>query len=164
MTTERRIVNIVFQGVVTDDAIVTALADDYVDLDERYGFHRLGIDDDLILHLHNPTTEMLFDELWDMLQDDMLGFVIMVESLDPSSFRSTRSLLEMFHAHAPVPYVVAVSSQDHPDEWDAESVRIALRIPDNVQVLPCVVNSIESIKQVVLTLLYEVLAEFEDES
>lgn len=163
MTDYRRIVNIVFQGDTADDSFLEVLGTDFVELDQHYGFYRLCVDDNLMLHLHNPSAEMLFDELWDTLQDDMLGFVILIESIDPGAFQSARNLLEMFYAHAPVPYIVAIRQHDdHPDAWDAEAVRIALRIPENVSVLPCVLPDVESVKEVVLTLLYEVLEEFED--
>ena len=58
----------------------------------------------------------------------MLGFIVMVDSTRPETFREARKILETFRAYAPTPYVVAANKQDMPDAWDLEDMRIALRI------------------------------------
>jgi signal recognition particle receptor subunit beta len=57
--------------------------------------------------------------------------------------------------------VVAANKQDHPDAWAAEDLRIALRIEENVKLLPCVAKDRESVKSVLLELLYSILEEME---
>jgi signal recognition particle receptor subunit beta len=57
--------------------------------------------------------------------------------------------------------VVAANKQDHPDAWEPEDLRIALRIEQNVKLLPCVAKDKESVKQVLLELLYSILEEME---
>ena len=91
----------------------------------------------------------------------MLGFIVMVDSTRPETFREARSILETFRAYAPTPYVVAANKQDRPDAWDMEDMRLALRLDPKVKLLPCVATDKETVKNVLLELLYSILAEME---
>jgi signal recognition particle receptor subunit beta len=92
----------------------------------------------------------------------MLGFIVMVDSTRPETFKEARSILETFHAYAPTPYVVAANKQDQPDAWDVEDIRLALRLDPNVKLLPCVAKKKNAVKTVLLELLYEILNEVEN--
>ena len=70
-------------------------------------------------------------------------------------------ILDTFRAYAPTPYVVAANKQDHPDAWEPDDLRIALRIEENVKLLPCVATDKESVKTVLLELLYSILEEID---
>lgn len=124
-------------------------------------FGRITVDDDLVLYLFGTPGQRRFDFMWEILAEGMLGFVVMVDSAKPETFREAKSILETFRAYAPTPYVVAANKQDHPDAWDAEDLRIALRIEEDVKLLPCVAKDKESVKAVLLELLYSILEEME---
>src|SRR5574341_835096 len=124
-------------------------------------FGRITVDDDLVLYLFGTPGQRRFDFMWEILAEGMLGFVVMVDSAKPETFREAKSILETFRAYAPTPYVVAANKQDHPDAWDPEDLRIALRIEENVKLLPCVAKDKESVKTVLLELLYSILEEME---
>jgi signal recognition particle receptor subunit beta len=91
----------------------------------------------------------------------MLGFVVMIDSTRPETFREARSILETFRAYAPTPYVVAANKQDKDDAWDLQDMRIALRLSPKIKLLPCVAQNKETVKTVLLELLYSILAEME---
>lgn len=124
-------------------------------------FGRITVDDDLVLYLFGTPGQRRFDFMWEILAEGMLGFVVMVDSSKPETFREAKSILETFRAYAPTPYVVAANKQDHPDAWSPEDLRIALRIEDSVKLLPCVALEKESVKNVLLELLYSILEEME---
>lgn len=125
-------------------------------------FGRITVDDDLVLYLFGTPGQRRFDFMWEILAEGMLGFVVMVDSSKPETFREARSILETFRAYAPTPYVVAANKQDHPDAWKPDDLRIALRIEDeNVKLLPCVARNKETVKEVLLELLYSILEEME---
>lgn len=124
-------------------------------------FGRITVDDDLVLYLFGTPGQRRFDFMWEILAEGMLGFVVMVDSAKPETFREAKSILETFRAYAPTPYVVAANKQDHPDAWDPEDLRIALRIEEDVKLLPCVAKDKESVKDVLLELLYSILEEME---
>ena len=85
----------------------------------------------------------------------------LLEQIPTETFREAKSILETFRAYAPTPYVVAANKQDHPDAWSADDLRIALRIEEGVKLLPCVAKDKESVKNVLLELLYSILEEMD---
>lgn len=124
-------------------------------------FGRITVDDDLVLYLFGTPGQRRFDFMWEILSEGMLGFVVMVDSTRPETFREARSILETFRAYAPTPYVVAANKQDKKDAWDVEDMRHALRLDSKVKILPCVATDRETVKNVLLELLYSILAEME---
>ncbi|NPA92987.1 MAG: ATP/GTP-binding protein [Chloroflexi bacterium] len=124
-------------------------------------FGRITVDEDLVLYLFGTPGQRRFDFMWEILSEGMLGFIVLVDSTRPETFREARSILETFRAYAPTPYVVAANKQDLPEAWDLDDMRIALRLPPEVPLLPCVATDKESVKNVLLELLYRILEEIE---
>jgi small GTP-binding protein len=124
-------------------------------------FGRITVDDDLVLYLFGTPGQKRFDFMWEILSEGMLGFIVMVDSTRPETFREARSILQTFRAYAPTPYVVAANKQDREDAWDIEDMRIALRLDGSVKLLPCVAIDKESVKSNLLELLYSILAEMD---
>jgi small GTP-binding protein len=124
-------------------------------------FGRITVDADLVLYLFGTPGQKRFDFMWEILSEGMLGFVVMVDSNRPETFREAKSILETFRAYAPTPYVVAANKQDLDDAWSLEDLRIALRLAPEIKLLPCVATDREQVKNVLLELLYSILAEME---
>jgi signal recognition particle receptor subunit beta len=113
------------------------------------------------LYLFGTPGQRRFDFMWEILAEGMLGVVVMVDSTKPETFREAKSILETFRAYAPTPYVVAANKQDLEEAWPAEDLRIALRIDENVKLLPCVARDKDAVKKVLLELLYSILEEMD---
>jgi small GTP-binding protein len=124
-------------------------------------FGRITVDQDLVLYLFGTPGQKRFDFMWEILSEGMLGFIVMVDSTRPETFREARGILETFRAYAPTPYVVAANKQDLPDAWELEDIRVALRLGPDIKLLPCVARKKETVKSVLLELLYYILAEME---
>jgi hypothetical protein len=124
-------------------------------------FGRITVDDTLVLYLFGTPGQKRFDFMWEILSEGMLGFIVLVDSSRPETFREARTILETFKAYAPTPYVVAANKQDKADAWDVDDMRIALRVDPAIKLLPCVAVDRESVKNVLLELLYSILAEME---
>ncbi len=127
-------------------------------------FGRITVDEDLVLYLFGTPGQKRFDFMWEILSEGMLGFIVMLDSTRPETFREARSILETFRAYAPTPYVVAANKQDKEDAWDLDDMRIALRLDPKVKLLSCVATNKENVKQVLLELLFSILAEMENGS
>jgi hypothetical protein len=69
----------------------------------------------------------------------------------------------VFRGYASTPYVVAANKQDLPDAWSPDDLRIALKIDKNIKVLPCVAVDKESVKTILLELLYSILERMQTE-
>jgi uncharacterized protein len=124
-------------------------------------FGRITVDDDLVLYLFGTPGQKRFDFMWEILSEGMLGFIVMIDSTRPETFREARSILQTFRAYAPTPYVVAANKQDMPDAWSLDDMRLALRLEPKVKLLPCVARKKDTVKTVLLELLYSILAEIE---
>ena len=124
-------------------------------------FGRITVDEDLVLYLFGTPGQKRFDFMWEILSEGMLGFIVIVDSTRPETFREARSILETFRAYAPTPYVVAANKQDRADAWEVDDMRIALRLDPRVKLLSTVATDKESVKNILLELLYSILAEME---
>lgn len=124
-------------------------------------FGRITVDDNLVLYLFGTPGQKRFDFMWEILSEGMLGFIVIIDSNRPETFREARRILETFKAYAPTPYVVAANKQDLEDAWSLEDMRVALRLDGKVKFLPCVASDTQSVKNVLLELLYNILAEME---
>jgi small GTP-binding protein len=122
-------------------------------------FGRITVDEDLVLYLFGTPGQKRFDFMWEILSEGMLGFIVMVDSTRPETFREARSILETFRAYAPTPYVVAANKQDVADAWELEDIRHALRLDGKSKILPCVATNKKQVKAVLLELLYTILDE-----
>ena len=120
-------------------------------------FGRITVDDELVLYLFGTPGQKRFDFMWEILSEGMLGFVILVDSVRPETFREARRILDIFRGYATTPYIVAANKQDLEDAWTPEDLRIALKIRPDIKLLPCVATDKESVKNVLLELLYGIL-------
>ena len=127
-------------------------------------FGRITVGDDLVLYLFGTPGQKRFDFMWEILSEGMLGFIVLVDSTRPETFREARRILETFKAYAPTPYVVAANKQDIEDAWEIDDMRVALRMGAGVKMLPCVATQKDTVKEVLLSLLYGILEEMESQS
>ncbi len=124
-------------------------------------FGRITVDKDLVLYLFGTPGQKRFDFMWEILSEGMLGFVVLVDSTRPETFKEARFILETFRAYARTPYVVVANKQDDANAWDVEDIRIALRLDKGIKLVPCVAVDREKVKNVLLELLYIILAEMD---
>lgn len=120
-------------------------------------FGRLALATDLALDLYGTPGQRRFDFMWEILAEGTLGLVVIVDSTRPETFRETLRIVEFFERIRPVPYIVAANKQDLPAAWSPDEIRLALRLPEHVKVVPCVAQQRERCKQVALELLYDLL-------
>ncbi len=125
-------------------------------------FGRITIANDLVLHLFGTPGQRRFDFMWEILSEGMLGLLILVDSTRPETFRETLRIIDFFTSYRESPYVVVANKQDLENAWSPDELRLALRLPDEVKVLPCVATNRESVKNVLLELLYLVLQTAEE--
>lgn len=124
-------------------------------------FGRITVDKELVLYLFGTPGQKRFDFMWEILSEGMLGFIVMVDSSRPETFREARSILETFRAYAPTPYVVAANKQDQSDAWEINDMRIALRLESRVKLLNCIAIEKDVVKSIILELLYSILEEMD---
>ena len=119
---------------------------------------QLTVDDALTVYFLEPPPMKEFDFMWlrELVSESSAsGYIVLIDSTQSEYFGKSLSILQTIRSYHPtVPVVVAVTKQDVDGCWGSEDIRLGLRIPDNIPTLPCNTGDIESVKEVVLQLLY----------
>jgi len=127
-------------------------------------FGRITIDRDLVLYLFGTPGQDRFDFMWEILGEGMIGYLLLVDAAREDSIQEAAGILEAFRTMARVPFVVGLNRAGGDDHLLVESVRSRLEIPSDIAILPCDATDKESVKNVLLALLYAVLDEVEAEA
>jgi hypothetical protein len=120
-------------------------------------FGRITISEDVVLYLFGTPGQERFSFMWETLSEGMLGFVLLVDGLSAESISDARSMIEFFTNMSDVPFVVAANKVDAEDVASLSRMRSELDLPADVPLLPCDARSKESVKSVLLGLLYRIL-------
>jgi small GTP-binding protein len=120
-------------------------------------FGRITIDRDLVLYLFGTPGQDRFDFMWEILGEGMLGYILLVDSSRQDSLDEAVGILAAFRKMARVPFVVALNRSSGLDPQDEHKVRTVLDLGDEVPVVPCDATDRESVKAVLLALLYSVV-------
>ncbi len=126
-------------------------------------FGRITIDRDLVLYLFGTPGQERFDFMWEILGEGMLGYVLLVDAERDDSLAESIGIMDAFRRMARVPYVVALNRADALDPAAEERLRDVLQLGPEIAVLPCDATDKDSVKAVLLALLYAVLEEVEAE-
>jgi small GTP-binding protein len=124
-------------------------------------FGRITIDRDLVLYLFGTPGQDRFDFMWEILGEGMLGYILLVDSDRPDSLDEAGSILAAFRRMARVPFVVALNRSEGIAPADENTVRSVLELGPEVAVVPCDATDRESVKAVLLALLYSVVDELD---
>ena len=127
-------------------------------------FGRITIDRDLVLYLFGTPGQDRFDFMWEILGEGMIGYLLLVDASREDSVQEAAGILDAFRTMARVPYVVALNRASAEDHTLVDSVRQQLQIPSDVAILECDATDKESVKNVLLALLYAVLDDVETEA
>ena len=120
-------------------------------------FGRITIDRDLVLYLFGTPGQDRFDFMWEILGEGMLGYILLVDASRQDSLDESVGILAAFRKMARVPFVVALNRSSGLDPQDEHKVRTVLELGDEVPVVPCDATDRESVKAVLLALLYSVV-------
>ena len=126
-------------------------------------FGRITIDRDLVLYLFGTPGQDRFDFMWEILGEGMLGYVLLLDASREESLEEAQSIRNAFRTMARVPLVVALNRAGAIDADLEAQVRERLDLEPGVAVLPCDATDKDSVKSVLLALLYAVLEEVEQE-
>ena len=124
-------------------------------------FGRITIDRELVLYLFGTPGQERFDFMWEILGEGMLGYVLLLDANRPDSLAEAVGILDAFRRMARVPFVVALNRTTGVDEVEEARIRQTLGIDRSVPLVPCDATDKESVKAVLLALLYSVLDEVE---
>lgn len=120
-------------------------------------FGRITISDDVVLYLFGTPGQERFSFMWETLSEGMLGFVLLVDAEDKGSYEDAKSMIAFFRNMSDVPFVVAANKVSATDMKTLRAVRTAIALDDEIPLLPVDARDKESVKAVLLGLLYRIL-------
>jgi len=120
-------------------------------------FGRITVSDDVVLYLFGTPGQSRFAFMWETLSEGMLGFVVLVDATEPSTFDDARDMIQFFTDMSDVPFVVAGNKLTADDTDTLKQVRSDLELAETVPLLPVDAREKDSVKAVLLGLLYEIL-------
>jgi signal recognition particle receptor subunit beta len=120
-------------------------------------FGRITIDRSLVLYLFGTPGQDRFDFMWEILGEGMLGYILLLDASREDSLEEAVGILAAFRKMARVPFVVALNRSAGIDPAYEERIRSLLELDEDVAVLPCDATDRESVKSVLLALLYSVV-------
>jgi len=124
-------------------------------------FGRITISDEIVLYLFGTPGQERFSFMWETLSEGMLGFVVLVDGKSADSVSDAKSMIEFFTEMSDVPFVVAVNKVDESDVDSVARLRGELGVAEDVPLFPVDARDRESVKAVLLGLLYRILDSME---
>ena len=116
-------------------------------------FGKVTRGDDKIYLFGTPGQEH-FQIMWEVLTENMLGFIVIVDSTDKGRFKDAKNIIKFFLEILEEPFVVGENKHDLPNALSIEELKKELDLPDDALILPLVAKDKKSAKKV-LDLLIE---------
>jgi uncharacterized protein len=124
-------------------------------------FGRISISDDVVLYLFGTPGQERFSFMWETLSEGMLGFVLLVDTANQESITDAASMITFFTNMSDVPFVVAANRTTADDTGTLDRLRGSLVLAPEIPLVACDARDKESVKNVLLGLLYRILESIE---
>lgn len=120
---------------------------------------RLRVDETLDARFTEPP-HAAFMWLREIIEEtEATACLLMIDSTRPEHFGETVGILQtLLNVQPDMPVVLVANKQDQPNAWSADDIRLGLRIPSDIPVVPCVANDRSQVKKAVITLFNSIFA------
>jgi uncharacterized protein len=108
------------------------------------------------IYLFGTPGQQQFDFMWEVLTENMIGFIVIVDSSDPKRFKEAAEIIRFFKDILEEPFVVAANKQDLPGAITIDELKKELGLNDNTPVIACHAKDKASTRKVLETLLNKV--------
>ncbi|NJL92675.1 MAG: GTP-binding protein [Anaerolineae bacterium] len=109
--------------------------------------------DGRVLHLNGTPGQSRFDFMWEILANEMNGFIVLVDSTDPPSLPDANDLIKLFSRFKQVPYLVVANKADLKGNISLGEIRREINLDEAVTIMPCDSTSKSSVRQVLLQMI-----------
>ncbi|WP_069807069.1 GTP-binding protein [Vulcanisaeta thermophila] len=133
--------------IETDVAITKAqpTGDDKRTTTVAFDYGRMKVRSDLVVHLFGVPGQERFSFMWKIIARGMHGYLFIVDGSSADRVRDAVNMYMFFRENFPdTPHVVAVNKQDLPNALDVNSVRLLLKVPYYIKVIPLIATSRKS--------------------
>lgn len=116
-------------------------------------FGRISLPDGYVIHMYGTPGQERFDFMREILAEGMLGYVVLLDGSEPSTFEEGKRIMEAFERMSDGPFVVAVTRADRKGCLAPERVRKMMSLGGDVEVASCDARGITGVKSVLISLL-----------
>jgi len=99
-------------------------------------FGRITMGDQKI-YLFGTPGQQQFDFMWEVLTENMIGFIVVVDSTDRKRFKEAREIIKFFRDILEEPFVVAANKQDLPGALPVSDLKKELALDDKTDIIAC---------------------------
>jgi uncharacterized protein len=99
-------------------------------------FGRITMGDQKI-YLFGTPGQQQFDFMWEVLTENMLGFIVVVDSTDRKRFKEAREIIRFFKDILEEPFVVAANKRDLDGALPIDELRKELGLNDSSMIVGC---------------------------
>jgi small GTP-binding protein len=75
--------------------------------------------------------------MWEVLTENMLGFIVVVDSTDRRRFKEAKEIIKFFSDILEEPFVIAANKQDLSDALSVEEMKVELDLDNDETILAC---------------------------
>jgi small GTP-binding protein len=115
-------------------------------------FGRVTLGDKKIFLFGTPGQQQ-FDFMWEVLTENMLGFVVVVDSTDRKRFKEAKEIIRFFRDILEEPFVVAANKQDLSGAVPVSDMAKELGLDDSTTIIGCTATDKKSAFSVLNTLV-----------
>lgn len=133
----------------------------WVDNDAGIECRQITVDESLDVLMFCSSDSQRFDQLMEISERDMLGYILMVDSTDTSTWQDAKNMFDTCHSYALLPMVVGANKQDIAGAASPDDVLNAVGGNSMTSAEGVVATNSESAANLFLQLLYSVNREIE---
>ena len=108
--------------------------------------------DDLELTLLGVPVEKQLGIFLDSFEENILGYIIIINAIEPESFSYLGYLLKTFRSQYQLPYAIAITNLRHPQAIGIETLAQELYLEDFEELVPCNPSDSDNVKMVFLSM------------
>jgi signal recognition particle receptor subunit beta len=133
----------------------------WIDNDQGIECRQITVDDSLDVLLFCSTDAQRFDQLMEISERDMLGYILLVDSATPDTWEQAQYMFNNCHGYALLPMVIGANKQDKSGAASADAVMESVGSNAMTSAEGLVATNSESAASLFLQLLYNVNREIE---
>ncbi|MBN2224139.1 MAG: ATP/GTP-binding protein [Deltaproteobacteria bacterium] len=89
------------------------------------------------IYLFGTPGQQQFDFMWEVLTENMIGFIVVVDSTDPKRFKEAREIIRFFKDILEEPFVVAANKQDLSGALPIGDLKKELGLDEKTTIISC---------------------------
>jgi small GTP-binding protein len=89
------------------------------------------------IYLFGTPGQQQFDFMWEVLTENMIGFIVVVDSTDPKRFKEARDIIRFFKDILEEPFIVAANKQDLAGALPVADLKKELDLDDSSAIVAC---------------------------